>query len=90
MERDRRLSLTVGGLALVSMMALAVAILSLSSQQSIWKPHYRLIGYFDNVGGLIDGAPVWLAGKRIGGVESVAFDTDTTGRPVYKQIQLST
>ncbi len=86
MERDRRLSLTVGGLALVSMAALAVAILSLSSQQSIWKPHYRLIGHFDNVGGLIDGAPVWLAGKRIGGVESVAFDSDTTGRPVVKVV----
>ncbi len=86
MERDRRLSLTVGGLALLSMTVLAVAILSLSSQQSIWKPHYRLIGYFNNVGGLIDGAPVWLAGKRIGGVERVAFDSDTTGRPVVKVV----
>jgi len=86
MDRDRRLSLTVGGLALVSLTALMVAILSLSSQQSIWKPHYRLIGYFNNVGGLIDGAPVWLAGKRIGGVESVAFDTDSTGRPAVKVV----
>jgi phospholipid/cholesterol/gamma-HCH transport system substrate-binding protein len=31
------------------------------------------VGYFDNVGGLIGGAPVWLAGKRVGGVESVRF-----------------
>jgi phospholipid/cholesterol/gamma-HCH transport system substrate-binding protein len=68
------------------MTTLAVAILSLSSQQSIWKPHYRLIGHFGNVGGLIDGAPVWLAGKRIGGVETVVFDTDATGRPVVKVV----
>jgi phospholipid/cholesterol/gamma-HCH transport system substrate-binding protein len=86
MDRDRRLSLTVGGLALVSLTALMVAILSLSSQQSIWKPHYRLIGYFNNVGGLIDGAPVWLAGKRIGGVETVTFDTDAQGRPAVKVV----
>jgi phospholipid/cholesterol/gamma-HCH transport system substrate-binding protein len=86
MDRDRRLSLTVGGLALVSLVVLAVAILSLSSQQGIWTPHYRLVGYFDNVGGLIDGAPVWLAGKRVGGVENVAFDAGTSGRQAVKVV----
>jgi len=86
MDRDRRLSLTVGGLALASLVVLAVAILSLSSQRGIWTPHYRLVGYFDNVGGLIGGAPVWLAGKRVGGVESVAFDTSTSRRPAVKVV----
>jgi phospholipid/cholesterol/gamma-HCH transport system substrate-binding protein len=86
MERDRRLSLTVGGLALASLTVLAVAILSLSSQRAIWTPHYRLVAFFDNVGGLIGGAPVWLAGKRIGGVESVTFDFDESGRPAVKVV----
>lgn len=84
MDRDRRLSLTVGGLVVASLVAFAVAILSLSSQTGVWTPHYRLVGYFDNVGGLIGGAPVWLAGKLVGGVESVAFDTTAKGRPMVK------
>ena len=63
MDRDRRLSLTVGGLVLASLVALAVAILSLSSQRGIWTPHYRLVGHFNSVGGLIGGAPVWLADR---------------------------
>ncbi len=86
MDRDRRLSLTVGGLVVVSLVAFAAAILSLSSQRGVWTPHYRLVGYFDNVGGLIGGAPVWLAGKRVGGVQRVVFDTAGKGRPTVKVV----
>ncbi len=92
MDRDRRLSLTVGGLVLGGLVALCVAILTLSSQSGIWTSHYRLVGYFDNVGGLIRGAPVWLAGKRVGGVESVQFDSDPLSGAAVKvvmQIQQS-
>jgi phospholipid/cholesterol/gamma-HCH transport system substrate-binding protein len=89
MDRDRRLSLTVGGLVMGGLFALGLAVLTLSSQSGIWSSHYRLVGYFDNVGGLIRGAPVWLAGKRVGGVESVRFDSDPeTGAAVKVVMQL--
>jgi phospholipid/cholesterol/gamma-HCH transport system substrate-binding protein len=86
MDRDRRLSLTVGGLALVSVFVLVVAILSLSSQQGVWTPHYRLVAHFDNVQGLIGGSPVWLAGTHVGRVEGVAFDAAGADRQVVKVV----
>ena len=79
MDRDRRLSLTVGVFALVAIGTLAVAILSLSSQRGIWKARYRLEAHFDNVGGLISGAPVWLAGNPVGHVRSVEFGARDSG-----------
>jgi len=38
------------------------------------KDTYRVVARFDNIGDLKDGAPVSLAGVRIGRVESIGFD----------------
>jgi phospholipid/cholesterol/gamma-HCH transport system substrate-binding protein len=84
MERDRRTSLVVGGFALASLVLLAVAILSLSSQQGVFRAQYRLVGYYDNVGGLIPGAAVRLAGTRIGRVEQVGFSERPGGGPAVR------
>jgi phospholipid/cholesterol/gamma-HCH transport system substrate-binding protein len=81
MDRDRRLSLTVGLLVIAAVAAFAVTILSLSAQEGIWRPRYRLHAYFGNVQGLIGGAPVWLAGKQVGRVESVRFGAVDSERP---------
>jgi phospholipid/cholesterol/gamma-HCH transport system substrate-binding protein len=86
MDRDRRLSLTVGGFALVSLATLAVAILSLSDQRGIWAPRYRLVAYFDNVQGLIDGASVRLAGTRVGQVQAVQFGERAAGEPALRVV----
>jgi phospholipid/cholesterol/gamma-HCH transport system substrate-binding protein len=86
MDRDRRLSLTVGAFALASLLLLAVAILSLSSQEGIWTPRYRLVGYYDNVGGLISGAAVGVAGTRVGRVESVGFAARPDGSPAVRVV----
>jgi phospholipid/cholesterol/gamma-HCH transport system substrate-binding protein len=71
---------------LLSVGAAVVTILSLSSQQGIWRDRYRLVGYFDNVQGLIPNAPVWLAGKQVGRVESVDFEDRETGRPAVRVV----
>lgn len=73
MEADRRLSLVVGGFVLASLLGLAVAVLSLTNEKGFWKPQYRLVAYYDDAQGLMSGAPVWLAGKNVGIVESVKF-----------------
>src|SRR5262245_34719325 len=86
MDRDRRLSLVVGGFALASLALLAVAILSLSQQQGIWSSRYRLVGYYDNVGGLISGAAVRVAGTRVGRVESVGFAARPDGSPAVRVV----
>lgn len=73
MESDRRLSLVVGGFVLASLLALAVAVLSLTNEKGLWEPQYRLLAYYNDAQGLMSGAPVWLAGKDVGIVESVSF-----------------
>ena len=84
MDRDRRLSLTVGGFALIALAALVVAILSLSAQQGIFRVRYRLVAYFDNVQGLVSGAAVRLAGTQVGQVESVDLSLRPGGEPAVK------
>ncbi len=84
MDRDRRLSLTVGGFALAALAALVVAILSLSAQQGIFQARYRLVAYFDNVQGLVSGAAVRLAGTQVGQVESVDLSLRPGGEPAVK------
>jgi phospholipid/cholesterol/gamma-HCH transport system substrate-binding protein len=84
MERDRRLSLTVGGFALASLAALALAILSLSAEQGVFQARYRLVAWFDNVQGLVPGAAVWLAGTRVGRVGTVDIALRPDGTPGVK------
>jgi phospholipid/cholesterol/gamma-HCH transport system substrate-binding protein len=86
MVSDRRTSLVVGGFALASLLLLALAILTLSSQQGLWTPRYRLVGYYDNVGGLIPGAAVRVAGTRVGRVESVGFAERPGGGPAVRVV----
>jgi phospholipid/cholesterol/gamma-HCH transport system substrate-binding protein len=86
MDGNRRLSLVVGVFVLISVGAAAVAILSLSSQQGVWRDRYRVVGYFDNVQGLIPNAPVWLAGKQVGRVQSVDFADRAAGRPAVQVV----
>ncbi|RIL03478.1 MAG: hypothetical protein DCC71_15155 [Proteobacteria bacterium] len=73
MERDRRLSIVVGLFVLGALALFAVAVVSLTAQRGPWIPRYALVTHFQNVQGLIEGAPVRLAGKDVGVVESVAF-----------------
>lgn len=86
MDRERRLSLSVGAFALVSLAALALAIVSLSTRSGVWAPRYRLVAFFDNVQGLIAGAPVWLAGRPVGRVESVSFGVRPEGEPALQVV----
>ena len=86
MDGNRRLSLVVGAFVLISVGAAVVAILSLSSQQGIWRDRYQLVGHFDNVQGLIPNAPVWLAGTQVGRVESVDFEDRETGRQAVRVV----
>jgi len=73
MDADRRTSLWVGLFALAALIAFGVAVLSLTAERGFWKPRYRLVAHFQSVQGLVQGAPVRLAGKDVGSVEAVGF-----------------
>lgn len=81
MERDYRLSLIVGGFVIGGLALFSLAVLLLSSESGIFTPQYRLRAEFANVQGLMSGAPVWLAGREVGRVETVRF-TDDPSRPL--------
>jgi phospholipid/cholesterol/gamma-HCH transport system substrate-binding protein len=84
MDRDRRLSLTVGGFAILSLGVLAAAILSLSAEQGLFSARYRLVAYFDNVQGLVSGAAVRLAGTQVGQVAGVDLSLRPSGEPAVR------
>ncbi|MEE8581616.1 MAG: MlaD family protein [Myxococcota bacterium] len=86
MKGDRWLSLVVGSFMIVALGAFAVVILSLSAERGIWVPRYHLVAHFENVQGLISGAPVWLAGKQVGTTESVSFGESGAGRPPVRVV----
>lgn len=82
MERDGRLALVVGSFVLVSLLALAISILSLTSERGLFVTHYTLEARFENVQGLLAGAPVWLAGKDVGRVDEIRFEPVGSDWPV--------
>jgi phospholipid/cholesterol/gamma-HCH transport system substrate-binding protein len=84
MEGTRRLSIVVGAFVLLSLGALVVTILALSSQQGSWRDRYSLEAYFPTVAGLVPNAPVWLAGTPVGRVDSVVFAEGPDGRPMVR------
>src|SRR5512138_1024107 len=84
MQDRNRTSLIVGSFALAAVAALALAILSLSSQDHVFRSRYHLVGFYENVQGLIPNAPVWLAGTRVGRVESVSLGARADGKPAVK------
>jgi phospholipid/cholesterol/gamma-HCH transport system substrate-binding protein len=47
----------------------------------LWTSQYRLVTYFDNVQGLVPGAPIRLAGKDVGTVKNVLFSELDAERP---------
>jgi len=86
MDRDRRLSLTVGGFVLAALGALVLVLLSLSQEQGVFKARYKLVAYFENVQGLVPGSAVWLAGTRVGQVEQVEISTMADGAPAVRVV----
>ncbi len=84
MESTRRLSIVVGLFVLLSLAALVVTIVALTSQQGAWQDRYRLEAYFPTVAGLVPNAPVWLAGTPVGRVDSVAFAEGPDGLPMVR------
>lgn len=84
MEGTRRLSLVVGAFVLMSLAALVVTILALSSQQGAWQDRYSLEAYFPSVAGLVPNAAVWLAGTPVGRVDTVVFAESPEGKPMVR------
>lgn len=89
MEGSRRLSLVVGLFVLASLAVFAGVVLTLSAESGLLQPRYTLVARFENVEGLLPGAPVHLAGKRVGRVASVEIVPEPDpARPVRVELQI--
>jgi phospholipid/cholesterol/gamma-HCH transport system substrate-binding protein len=88
LQGDRRLSLAIGAFVMLCLAGGAAVILSLSSQSGFFAPRYRLMAHFENVLGLQANAPVWLAGKEIGRVESVTFAALSETNPLEVELRI--
>lgn len=86
MDERRRLSLIVGGFLLTALAVGAFALLSLGTSAGLLVPRYRLVTYFEDVQGLVAGAPVRLAGKDVGQVEHVTFGSLEEQRPPVRVV----
>ena len=61
---------------LTLVVATAVVLAVAFSDPADWseRDHYRVVGLFDNVGGLAPGAPVTVGGVRVGKVSELEYD----------------
>lgn len=76
MSREAKVGLT---LALAGFL-LVLGIFLVGDEEGVWQSKYELKVVYDNVQGLRDGAPVRLAGLRVGSVKGIAFSTDYPGK----------
>ena len=88
MDDRRRLSLAVGVFLLAALVVGAYALLSLGTGTGLLERRYRLVTYFEDVQGLVVGAPVRLAGKDVGQVEFVTFGPLDEQRPPVRVVLL--
>ena len=63
-----------GALGLVAASATALVVALTAPVESKQVDRYRVVGLFDNVGGLESGAPVTIGGVRIGEVSGLEYD----------------
>ncbi len=89
MEDSRRLSLIVGTFFIASLAALSVAVLSLTSESGLFVRQYAIFANFDDVQGLLPGAPVWMAGKEIGRVDAVEFTEFGSNQPILVTMNIN-
>ncbi len=67
---------SIGGLIVVALLVLGVAIIILGGEQGFFSNKYELKARFERISGLQVGAPVWLAGQKVGYVSHIEFVRD--------------
>lgn len=80
-ERDeRRLKLRVGVFVLIGVAAFLAMVYALGARARLFEPRFTLYAEFTEVGGLVEGATVRLAGVQIGRVSGVHLPPEPGGK----------
>ncbi len=67
---------SVGGLIVVALLILGVAIIMIGGEQSFLTRKVEFKARFTRISGLQNGAPVWLSGRKAGYVSQINFVSD--------------
>ncbi len=89
MVRQRGAQIRVGIFVFSSLVILAGAIFVLGSRTQYFQPQYTLRAVFSNVGGLLEGAGVYLAGVQVGRVGEVRFFEDVAAQKVLVVLKIA-
>lgn len=79
----------VGIFVFVTLVGLMAAIFVLGSRTQYFQAQYTLRAVFSNVGGLLEGAGVYLAGVQVGRVGEVRFFEDVAARKVRVELKVA-
>jgi phospholipid/cholesterol/gamma-HCH transport system substrate-binding protein len=82
--------LKVGLTVIFATIVLAVLIFLISGTSGIFASTIRLRTYFDNAGGLKEGAPVQVNGKDVGNVSGINLDPNHNPTPVEVDLKVNT
>lgn len=76
MDRSDRTAVVAGLFVLLAIALLIAVIFMIGRQSRYFSDNYHLCTTFSNISGLVEGAPVQLAGVNVGGVSSIRFPED--------------
>ncbi len=89
MLRRRGVQVRVGIFVFATLVALMVAIFVLGSRTQYFQAQYSLRAVFSNVGGLLEGAGVYLAGVQVGRVGEIRFFEDKAAQKVLVVLKIA-
>ncbi len=81
LAQDERLTRRVGAIVLV-MLAASIVVVVFVYPKLEWGQHVRIGVYFHHIGGMREGAPLVVAGREIGVVESIALAPRDVNNPL--------
>ena len=89
MTRYRNAQIRVGIFVFVTLVTLMAAIFLLGSRTQYFQPQYTLKAVFSNVGYLLEGAGVYLAGVQVGRVGEIRFFEDISAQKVLVVLKIA-
>jgi len=89
MVKQRGAQVRVGIFVFAALGMLAGAIFVLGSRTQYFRPQYTLRAVFSNVGGLLEGAGVYLAGVQVGRVGELRFFEDVAAQKVLVVLKIA-
>jgi phospholipid/cholesterol/gamma-HCH transport system substrate-binding protein len=89
MVRQRSAQIRVGIFVFSTLVTLMAAIFLLGSRTQYFQPQYTLKAVFSNVGYLLEGAGVYLAGVQVGRVGGIRFFEDIAAQKVLVSLRVA-